>query len=277
MARVFKLRRGLKAALPTLAEGEPGWVLDEERLYIGTDSGNVALPNSTDVANKADGSSYDYHKLTGGKEITAGQDLDLLSNGICWSVAGTVTGTLLNRPPNLINASCIIITESGNGEAQTIPGQFRIQTIHGRYNNQVFRRFSGEPASGKESWGTWVQFATNMPPTWYNLTPSNDWTVGSAGLRYCKDGGGTVFLTGAVRKSSALISGETLMVLPEGFRPVNYIGFVVAQLSGTTGAAWTTTCVVDTYGVVRFFEGTAPPNFSAAKDLVINVSFPAAN
>lgn len=39
--RKLQLRRGPKADLPTLAEGEPGFVLDEGKLYVGTGAGNV--------------------------------------------------------------------------------------------------------------------------------------------------------------------------------------------------------------------------------------------
>ena len=39
--RKLQLRRGPKADLPTLAEGEPGFVLDEGKLYVGTGAENV--------------------------------------------------------------------------------------------------------------------------------------------------------------------------------------------------------------------------------------------
>ena len=125
-------------------------------------------------------------------------------------------------------------------------------------------------------WGGWVEIATTVPPTWYNLTPASGYTVGTAYLRYCKDGGGTVLLTGAVQKSSAPTSGETMMILPEGFRPANYVSFVVAQLAGATVAPWCSVCCVEPSGAVRFYSGTTPPNFATNKDLVINVAFPAA-
>lgn len=43
MARKFQFKRGLKAQLPTLAAGEPGWVTDEGKLYIGTGGGNIPV------------------------------------------------------------------------------------------------------------------------------------------------------------------------------------------------------------------------------------------
>ncbi len=138
-------------------------------------------------------------------------------------------------------------------------------------------RYVGFFNSGNGDWMGWVRQATIALPTWYNLAPASGYTVGTALFKYCKDGGGTVHLTGAVQKGSVPASSETIAILPEGFRPGNYISFVVAQLSGATGAVWNTVCCVEPSGIVRFFAGTLPPNFSTAKDLVINVSFPAAS
>lgn len=39
----IRLRRGVKAQLPTLSEGEPGWVTDEGKLYIGTGAANIPM------------------------------------------------------------------------------------------------------------------------------------------------------------------------------------------------------------------------------------------
>lgn len=49
MARKLQFKRGTKTNLPTLAAGEPGWVTDEGRLYIGTGGGNVQLPRAEDL------------------------------------------------------------------------------------------------------------------------------------------------------------------------------------------------------------------------------------
>lgn len=59
MATTIQFKRGQKAGIPTLAAGEPGWVTDENRLYIGTGSGNVALPISGDTAGSATKATQD--------------------------------------------------------------------------------------------------------------------------------------------------------------------------------------------------------------------------
>lgn len=42
--RLLKIRRGLKADLPILAEGEFGYCTDSKELFIGTSSGNGLVP-----------------------------------------------------------------------------------------------------------------------------------------------------------------------------------------------------------------------------------------
>lgn len=46
MAKTLQLKRGIKNNLPTLQEGEPVFVTDEQKLYIGTVTGSVSIgPN----------------------------------------------------------------------------------------------------------------------------------------------------------------------------------------------------------------------------------------
>lgn len=46
MANKIQLKRGLKANLPALSAGEPGYTTDTRELYIGTGSGNVNMGGS---------------------------------------------------------------------------------------------------------------------------------------------------------------------------------------------------------------------------------------
>lgn len=54
MSRKLQFKRGVKAKLPVLAEGEPGWVTDEERLYIGTGSKNIPLATDGTLSTQSD-------------------------------------------------------------------------------------------------------------------------------------------------------------------------------------------------------------------------------
>jgi hypothetical protein len=46
---LVRLRRGLRASIPVLEDGEPGWTKDEKALYIGTPEGNERIPNKADL------------------------------------------------------------------------------------------------------------------------------------------------------------------------------------------------------------------------------------
>lgn len=62
--RTIKLKRGVKANLPTLNVGEPALVTDEKELYIGTDTGNVKVTNRADIG--------DVSTLTTTSKVVAG-------------------------------------------------------------------------------------------------------------------------------------------------------------------------------------------------------------
>lgn len=50
----LQIRRGAKANLPTLSEGELGYCTDTKEVYVGSGSGNTQLAKQTDVQNKVD-------------------------------------------------------------------------------------------------------------------------------------------------------------------------------------------------------------------------------
>ena len=43
MARKLQIKRGLKKDMPTLAEGELGFAIDEKSVYIGTGTENIPV------------------------------------------------------------------------------------------------------------------------------------------------------------------------------------------------------------------------------------------
>lgn len=53
MARKFQIKRGAKSAMPTLAQGEFGFVTDSgaEELHIGTGSQNIRIARQDEVDN----------------------------------------------------------------------------------------------------------------------------------------------------------------------------------------------------------------------------------
>lgn len=51
MANKIQFKRGLGNQIPELAYGEPGFVSDEEELYIGTENGNIKLTSKSEIEN----------------------------------------------------------------------------------------------------------------------------------------------------------------------------------------------------------------------------------
>ena len=47
MPTKLQLRRGVKQGMPTLDVGEPGWVTDEDMLYVGTGAGTICINPGT--------------------------------------------------------------------------------------------------------------------------------------------------------------------------------------------------------------------------------------
>lgn len=50
MANKIQIKRGLKANLPTLSEGEAAFTTDEKKLYIGSNSGNIEIGGNGSTA-----------------------------------------------------------------------------------------------------------------------------------------------------------------------------------------------------------------------------------
>lgn len=86
MAITLKIKRGLASDLPALAEGEPGFTLDDKKLYIGHTDGNVQISSdenytsdekqklsglNTGITTAGDGSAYTA-TVAGITSLTAG-------------------------------------------------------------------------------------------------------------------------------------------------------------------------------------------------------------
>ncbi|GEM_PF-5633001 len=178
------------------------------------------------------------------------------------------------------NTELLVLSATTGASTGLVPGTYGVLSVTKCNENYVefeYQRSGGELWRGYYNyaagtkWSGWRKIDTSAPPTWYNLAPSSGWTVGTAGFRYCKKEGGTVFLTGSLIKSSTPASGETIAILPAGFRPAVYVSFVMVQLTG-----WRTVMCVEPSGVVRFYNSVIPSGWVTTDDTVINVSFPAA-
>lgn len=62
MARKLQIKRGMKANMPTLAEGELGFTKDEKKVYIGTGTENVPVSATRPVYVKATMTAAGWNK-----------------------------------------------------------------------------------------------------------------------------------------------------------------------------------------------------------------------
>lgn len=57
----IKFRRGAKATMPTLAQGEPAYTTDESKLYIGSGTKNIELARAEDVQTQLSAKANSSH------------------------------------------------------------------------------------------------------------------------------------------------------------------------------------------------------------------------
>lgn len=94
MADSIQLRRGAKASLPTLADGEPGWCKDTKELYIGSVkvADEAVFGQITSLQNRASNLENEIgKKLTASK---AASQVDLSSTADLAAVISAYNGLL---------------------------------------------------------------------------------------------------------------------------------------------------------------------------------------
>lgn len=128
MAKKLQFYRGPKNSIPALSVGEPGWVTDEERLYIGGSDGNVGVPNMADLEQvgsfyvSISGSEGSYTSDFGAQEIYAAYQTDKavfakIGENIIPLTHVSLSGSTYSAQFNVISGiegyQNILITQSG--------------------------------------------------------------------------------------------------------------------------------------------------------------------
>jgi len=80
--RLLKIRRGLKADLPVLMDGEIGWCTDTEELFIGNSGTNILISNLYDPGNPSDWAPTAPTTITGALDRLASAVEGLLGGQI---------------------------------------------------------------------------------------------------------------------------------------------------------------------------------------------------
>lgn len=191
--KILKLRRGLKAALPTLQEGELAFCTDTKELFIGTSSGNQLvqkgeLDKKVNAVNGKGLSTNDYttaekEKLEG---IAVGATKVIVDNAL--------SATSINAVQNKIVKAAL----DGKAEANTLAAHTGNSEIH-------------ITSAERTAWNNAKSVTDNVIKTWGTFTLSaSSWSTES-GTGYLKQ---TVAVSGmAATHNPAMIPVFTSLAL----------------------------------------------------------------
>ncbi len=212
---------------------------------LSADQVNAALSNKAPSG---------YGLGSGSKNISNQDWLDVLAQ----NTGGWYSGSNVTNAPTTTSGGVgwytfIINPMYGGNDYQTC---IAIHIDTGRA--YIGRRYAG-------TWRGWLEIGTVAAPTWYAIAVQNGFTNHES--KYCKTRGGVVHLSGAFSKSAAPVANETIMTLPEGFRPDRDI---VVPLVGVNG--WATFGYLMTSGHL-VFAGLVPSGYTPGSLLGFNISF----
>jgi len=149
MGTTIKIRRGTKANLPALQDGEPGWVSDEKTLYIGQDGDSILVGGRTGGIDALD---YSTLEAADTAAAAAGKQLIVSSN---WTLTANT----------VLTASVKVLPGGSFTKASTYT-----LTINGPFESGLYQVFSGFDAGDVTFGGGAVE---KIPTSWFatNTTP----------------------------------------------------------------------------------------------------------
>lgn len=109
----------------------------------------------------------------------------------------------------------------------------------GTHGNTVYGRASATNGASPAQTSSYSSTANVTIPIWVTPTLDNNWTNYAGGFStagYTKTSDGLVVLKGLIKRSGAVVSGETIFTLPVGYRPPFGYNFGVGTHNATTGA-----------------------------------------
>ena len=168
-------------------------------------------------------------------DISIGSDLDnIKSAGMYFcGAAQDVSNTSPN--PNGETAFALMVEKTyALGVKQTLSWYYS----EGAY----YRTFDGS------AWHDWIPLATATPPQEFNLPLADGW---SGWAKYSKDQFGRVLVYGLVAKSTALISGDVIGTLPEGFRPSATCPMTITSGNASDGKSFATSGYVQPLSLIH--------------------------
>lgn len=149
--KLFKFFRGLKASLPTLSEGQPGYVTDEKRLYIGNADGeNTQIPNAQDLEAKQD-------KLVG----TAGQVVGFDSSGNAIAQEAPEGGVL-----SFNGRAGAVVPQEGDYNAEMVGAVPEERTVNGKALSTDITLTADDIGARSNTWMPTAEDVGARPSTW---------------------------------------------------------------------------------------------------------------
>lgn len=128
--------------------------------------------------------------------------------------------------------------------------------------------------SGVIHWQDWKQIVLATPPQEFDLPLAEGW---SGWAKYSKDQFGRVLVFGLVAKSTALISGDVIGTLPEGFRPSATCPMTITSGNASDGKSFATSGYVQPSGVFTLTNGIISSGYNVGNNIAFNFVFPAAS
>ena len=134
--------------------------------------------------------------------------------------------------------------------------------------------YTNASSSAGSIWTGWRPLATATPPQEFDLPLADGW---SGWAKYSKDQFGRVLVYGLVAKSTALISGDVIGTLPEGFRPSATCPMTITSGNASDGKSFATSGYVQPSGALTLSNGTISSVYKLGNNLAFNFVFPAAD
>ena len=173
------------------------------------------------------------------------------------------TGIPQNAPPDLADGGKVYVVAGNSAVAL----RQKIVSVYGvEYN-----RTQNDPSS---AWRAWTKTALATPPQEFDLPLADGW---SGWAKYSKDQFGRVLVYGLVAKSTALISGDVIGTLPEGFRPSATCPMTITSGNASDGKSFATSGYVQPSGALTLSNGTISSVYKLGNNLAFNFVFPAAS
>lgn len=174
MSRKLQVKRGKEANLPTLAEGEFGFLTDKKKLYIGSDSGNIKIPMGDEGLPVVNITSTDGIAYTGELPIEP------------------YVGLTITVVPN----KTMVVSEDDSLDYPTLNG---VEVIPSNLRQGVVTVYLDK---------AYININTPLVITYFSMGNTNYWKTNGVGAYSAKDLKGTVPIskggTGATTKEEAL-------------------------------------------------------------------------